>query len=338
MRGYDIRPILQRSCVQCHTQSNATPPGDLVLDDLAIYPGPRNSGLEFPGDYARLCFDSDANWGYPPLVSYANDPLWRQTNASCYVRLFQSRRSLLIWKIFGQRLDGWSNADHPTEAVPGDPSTLPADAQLDDTDLDYTGTIMPPPGSGVPALSEDEKITFARSVDLGCPINSSQGSADESYGWFLDDMRPALTVSQPRPGYNAGPLSTIRVGIADGYSGIKANSLSIKSDSVIEGRQPGVELVDLAQATGDGIYTIAFTTPINDVTNVHIYAAVTDNQGNITRVNQEFSVDPNGIPGATPTFTPLPTATPVASRTPTPVPTVPCNSDANAIFLPVVKR
>ena len=36
---------------------------------------------------------------------------------------------------------------------------------------------MPPPGSGVPALSEDEKITFARWVDLGCPINGSQGTA-----------------------------------------------------------------------------------------------------------------------------------------------------------------
>ena len=29
------------------------------------------------------------------------------------------------WKIFGQRLDGWTNADHPTESVPGDAATLP---------------------------------------------------------------------------------------------------------------------------------------------------------------------------------------------------------------------
>ena len=41
-----------------------------------------------------------------------------------YVRGFQSRRSLLIWKIYGRRLDGWTNDDFPTEKVPGDASTL----------------------------------------------------------------------------------------------------------------------------------------------------------------------------------------------------------------------
>ena len=50
-------------------------------------------------------------------------------NASRYVRMFQSRRSLLIWKIFGQRLDGWTNDDFPTETVPGDPSTLQCEGQ-----------------------------------------------------------------------------------------------------------------------------------------------------------------------------------------------------------------
>ncbi len=74
---------------------------------------------------------------------------WRQTNASRYVRAFQSRRSLLVWKIFGQRLDGWTNADHPTEIGARQrrarcrPAPTPNEA-----DLDYTGTIMPPPGSG----------------------------------------------------------------------------------------------------------------------------------------------------------------------------------------------
>ena len=104
----DIRPILQSSCVSCHAGSNPNPPGKLVLDDLTPYALDDNSGQEVPGDYARLCNDSGARWGYPPLVKVGGQPVWRQTNASRYVRPFQSRRSLLIWKVFGARLDGWT--------------------------------------------------------------------------------------------------------------------------------------------------------------------------------------------------------------------------------------
>jgi hypothetical protein len=284
----DVRPILQQKCAGCHTKTNANPPGNLVLDELTNVSGPQFSGITLPADYARLCFDSDARWGYKPLVSYGGNFYWRNLNASRYVRPFQSRRSLLIWKIFGQRLDGWSNADHPTEATPGDASTLPPGANINDADIDFTGTIMPPPGND--ALSIDEKMTFARWVDLGCPINSSKGTPNENFGWFLDDMRPALELSLPRPGKNVGFISSIRVGIADGYSGIKPNTLSITATIPINGRAPGAQLVDLAQQTGKGIYEIALNAPISSTLNAHVYVSVSDNQGNITRVDQKFSV------------------------------------------------
>ena len=48
----------------------------------------------------------------------------RDLAASRYVRLMQSRRSLLIWKVYGQRLDGWKNDDLPYETIPGDPTSL----------------------------------------------------------------------------------------------------------------------------------------------------------------------------------------------------------------------
>ena len=50
----DVRPLLVRSCVPCHTQNDPTPPGNLVLDDTTEYGG----GL--PGDYLRLAEDTDA--------------------------------------------------------------------------------------------------------------------------------------------------------------------------------------------------------------------------------------------------------------------------------------
>ncbi len=270
----DIRPILQSHCISCHTQSDPDPPGNLVLDDLTMYG-------DVPGDYKRLADDSDADWGYPPVISNGT---WRQTNASRYVREFQSRRSLLVWKIFGQRLDGWTNADHPTESVPGDPSTLPNGADPNDADLDFTGTIMPPPGE--PQLTIDQKMLFARWIDLGAPIDHGV------YGWFLDDLRPTVELSQPRPGFNVAPVDRLRLGVADANSGVDLTTLSIQADFTLESRPPGVELADLATPAGDGIWEIPLSGPLPELFNARLFVEVADLQGNFTRVERKFSTIP----------------------------------------------
>lgn len=297
----DIRPLLQRSCVQCHTQSAETPPGNLVLDDLALVSGPQHSGMQFPGDYARLCFDAGAQWGYQPLVTVGGNPVWRQTNASRYIRRFQSRRSLLLWKLFGERLDGWTNADHPTESVPGDASTLPTGAAINEADLDYIGTIMPPPDSGVPPLSMDERMLVARWVDLGCPINEDEGGNSEAYGWYLDDLRPTVAVSAPRGGVSEGPLTEVRIGLADGYTGIDLATLSITATVAINGQAPGTQLAGLFQPVAEGIYAIALTSPMTSVTDAHLHVQVADQQGNVTRVDRNFTIAAGGSPSPTPT-------------------------------------
>jgi hypothetical protein len=205
--------------------------------------------------------------------------------------MFQSRRSLLMWKLLGRRLDGWTNADHPTEAVPGDPSTLPKGANLRDADLDYTGTIMPPPDSGVPPVTSDEKLTIARWIDLGCPIDLAQADGHPGHGWFLDEMRPTLTVTNPRPNDNHGPLSDIRIGVADAYTGIDAQSLSVKADVPLAGRKPGTELAALGSFVGDGIFSIPLAPPAVRLTRAHITVTVRDKQGNVTTQRVRFSVD-----------------------------------------------
>ena len=284
----DIRPVLQRSCTPCHS-SSTTPAvnASLVLDDYALY----NS---VPGDYARLADDDSATWGYKPVIP---SRIWRQTNASRYVRMFQSRRSLLIWKIFGRRLDGWTNADHPTESVPGDPATLPPGANVDLADLDYAGTIMPPPGSGVPPLTDDEKMNFARWVDLGCPINSGElaGGTNGNFGWFLDDLRPTLTVSSPRQNRNEPPLTELRVGFADAYSGISGGTLSVKTDFVVNGQPAGTELAGLGTVNNEGIWTLPLTPPLLDLAPSHLTASVSDVQGNRTTIKVRFRVAAPGL-------------------------------------------
>lgn len=274
----DVRPILQRSCVSCHTGADPDPPGGLVLDDLALVDG-------LPGDYRRLADDRDAEWGIPPVISTGT---WRQTNASRYVRRFQSRRSLLAWKVFGERLDGWENEDHPTESVPGDAGTLPPGSDPNEADLDFVGTIMPPPGSGVPALSADERITIARWIDLGCPIETSESGGASGLGWFLDDLRPTLHVGRPRPGLDPG-LDRIRVGLADANSGIEPGSLSIRASFDVGGRPPGEELADLALDRGDGVWEILLGAPLPPLTDAEVAAEVRDLQGNVTRVVRSFA-------------------------------------------------
>ena len=298
----DIRPLLTRSCAGCHTAGHAS---QLVLNDTALVPG-QNYGPPLPGDYARLALDQNAQWGFKPII---NSATWRQTNASRYVRMFQSRRSLLMWKIMGRRLDGWTNADHPSESAPGNPATLPAGANANAADLDYTGTIMPPPGSGVPALSADEKMTFARWIDLGCPINSGQSTsaAAGALGWFLDDHRPTLSVASPRPNVNPGPLTEIRVGVSDANSGVKAGSLSIKADFAVNGRAAGAELASLAAPAAPGVFVITLTPALTQPSARHLTASVSDNQGNITSATVRFwiapdrlevhAIDGTGLPG-----------------------------------------
>ncbi len=272
----DIRPILQSRCVSCHTQTDATPPADLVLDDLAFYDG-------LPGDYKRLADDSDADFGLPPVISNGT---WRQTNASRYVRKFQSRRSLLVWKILGERSDGWTNADHPTESIPGDPSTLPPGAEANEADLDFVGSAMPPPGH--PQLTEEEKRAFVRWIDLGAPIDTAEGSADDAFGWFLDDLRPTLTIHEPAAGviHDAG---LFRIGMADANSGLDLASFSLRADFTVEGRSPGSELADLAVLEDTGVWVVPLSQPLPGLAEAHLFAEVRDLQGNVVRVDRRFA-------------------------------------------------
>ena len=272
----DIRPILQQHCIACH--NGVQQAGQLVLDDISIITDNK------PGDYIRLASDSAADFGYPPVIPNNS---WRQTNASRYIRKFQSRRSLLIWKVFGQRLDGWSNQDHPTESVPGDASTLPTGAHTNDADLDFIPSQAHPAG-GMASLSMDEKMTIARWIDLGAPLDISQ-TTGTNLGWFIDDLKPTITISSPRQNFNFEPITIIRFGLADANTGINFSSLSIKADFIINGQSAGSELSSLVTSIGGGVYQIQLNQSIPpDSIERHIQLEVKDNQGNVKRVELRF--------------------------------------------------
>jgi hypothetical protein len=268
-----------------------------VLDDdsaLAIPNGP-----SVPGTYFRLADDERARFGHQPLVGR-----WTSTNASRYVRKFQSRRSLLIWKVFGERLDGWTNEDFPTETVPGDSKTLqhrgkPMEASLINrrlADLDYTGSAMPPPEAvregKVKPLSDEDRLTLIRWIDLGCPLDLTyrpDKAEERGYGWMGDDQRPTLTLTYPQPGKNA-ELSRIVVGMHDYYTGLDLSSFHVTADFAINGVDAGKDLASLFKEKSPGVRELVLDRPVANLPRGTLTVSVKDRQGNVSRVDRNFSV------------------------------------------------
>jgi RNA polymerase sigma factor (sigma-70 family) len=309
----DIKPILQRSCVACHTQKWDKPAGNLVLDDDTPQQATAN-GAAVPGSYFRLAADrgdEGAKFGHPPAIGAG----WRQTNASRYIRMFQARRSLLVWKIFGKRTDGWSNDDFPYEAVPGDPESLQqmgqpvanTPANLNRSHLIYNGKAMPPPEAvagtyigpkgeaiKVAPLSDDDRLTFVRWIELGCPIDLEYDPANPAQrgpGWLLDDSRPTLTVAAPRVGVNE-PLARLLVGMYDYGSGLDQNSLEVSADFPLDGIPAGQNLADKFRLKGDSVWEWKLATPLEGLERGTLTVTVKDKQGNRSRIERVFSVAP----------------------------------------------
>lgn len=296
----DIQPILKRSCTACHSGSDgAQPGGKLNLDaDHEVVNIP-NQG-HWPGTYYRLAADSRAQFGYKPVI---HNGTWRQTNASRYIRKFQSRRSLLIWKIFGKRMDGWSNDDFPTAREPGNPETLElagaavanTQANRDRADLDYRGSVMPPPAavkSGkVKPLSDEDRRTLVRWIDLGCPIDFDYDPSEPNrrgYGWAADDKRPILTLTEPRAGNNRN-VTQLMIGAFDYYSGIVPGSLEVSADFAVNGLAEGTNLADEFETAGDGIFRLPLSQPLESGEH-SIVVSVRDEAGNVTRIRRKFAV------------------------------------------------
>jgi hypothetical protein len=290
----DIKPILARSCASCHSaKGGKEPAGELDLDaddELVQY---EHHG-KFPGTYYRLALDEKAKYGYKP----AGWDSWGYPNASRYVRKFQSRRSLLVWKIFGRRLDGFSNDDHPSETEPGSGKLAHHDKEVDlqknkaRADLDFTGKVMPPGGWKAFPLTDEAKRTIARWIDLGCPIDLDYDSKDpdkRGFGWMLDDQRPTLTVTYPTPGKNA-ELSRIMIGMYDYGSGLDDTSLRVEADFAVDGVPSGENLARRFRKVSQGVWELRLAEPVADLKAGRLTISVADRQGNITKVDRRFSV------------------------------------------------
>ncbi len=302
----DVVPIFQRSCVACHTLEAEKPAGNLVLDDDTPMQGPASLGGvvsgppgKVPGTYFRLVLDQAGRFGHKSPVGN-----WAHPQASRHVRLFQARRSLLMWKVFGRRLDGWSNDDFACEKVAGDPASLvyqgkpfanrPEQRRL--VNLAYTGSVMPPleavKAGKVKPLSDEDCRTLARWIDLGCPIDldfDPEHPERRGAGWMCDDNRPTLTLTYPQAGVNS-ELGRILVGMHDCDSGLDLETFRVKANFALDGAAAGTDLAARFKATAPGVWELRLARPIRRLERGKLEVEVKDRQGNVARMERTFWV------------------------------------------------
>jgi hypothetical protein len=266
----DIRPIFERSCVACHSQKLDKPAGKLVLDDARPVQGPRWD----LGNVDRLPAT------YNTLAGH-------YLGVTRYTHGFQARRSLLIWKVLGRRLDGL-----PKEPLKG--REREHKAILDAGD--FTGSVMPPPKAvkdgKVKPLTDEDRRTLVRWVDLGCPIDLAfdpKEPAKRGDGWLFDDQRPTLALTYPKRGANAG-LSRILVGMFDYGTGLDLKSFRVTADFAVDGVPAGEDLGARFKSKGGGVWELRLARPIEELARGTLTVSVKDRQGNVSRLVRTFSV------------------------------------------------
>jgi hypothetical protein len=286
----DVKPILQRSCVACHTTKSEKPAGRLALDDYSpikkrgLVPWAEN--VQVPPGLPRT---------YARLVQYS----WA----------FQSRRSPLIWKVYGKRLDGFDNDDVPSPPLDYDNEKNVLDwchhRKNKIYDVDFRGSAMPPPEAvagtykgpdgkriKVAPLSDEDKLTLARWVDIGCPIDREHEPKQRGRGWLLDEGRPTLTLTYPPSGAGKEPLTRILIGMHDYATGLDLASLSVTADFAIDGIKPGENLATKFKALPGNRWEMRLQRPIAALPRGRLTVSVRDRQGNKAQVERTLSIRP----------------------------------------------
>jgi len=155
---------------------------------------------------------------------------------------------------------------------------------------------MPPPDavqSGkVAPLSDEDKRTLVRWIDLGCPVDKTFDAKkphERGSGWMFDDQRPTLTVTDPRPGINT-ELTRILVGMHDYGTGIDPATFTVTADFTVDGAKPGENLAARFKETSFGVRELRLATPVKNLERGTLTVSVRDRQGNEARIKRTISV------------------------------------------------
>jgi len=255
----DILPIIQNRCAGCHLDDTTDASLNLHADGTIL----NCNGGWYPGTYFRLAVDD--NTGGPGCTFGLGPPPGPYTQffapqITRYMRGFQSRQSLLIWYMFGARLDGRTNATR-------------------NDDIDYTYDAL---HAGL--LSWDEKMTMARWIDLGAPIQSGT-----PWGWLEDDLRPTLWVSPTVSEAQAGPVSAVTVGAYDLESGLASGTLRVSFNVAIGGQPAGTNFAAGINPVNGTPVSVALPAAVNlPALKTVMTVSIKDQAGQITTVVRNY--------------------------------------------------
>lgn len=255
----DIRPILDNRCAGCHTNDSSHGALNLHADGTMVQCGSES----WPGTYYRLVLDRHIEgcpafgWGTPAgTPDYFLDP-----QITRYLRAFQARESLLVWKLFGARLDGRTN-------------------ETREGDIDFVAD-----GLHENLLSWSEKATVTRWIELGAPADFGQ-----PWGWHEDDLRPTLWVGPTVEEGCAGTISYITVGVYDLESGLAAGSLWVSLNVDVGGVSAGTNLAPNLNPSNGATLTIPLPQPIHlGSLQAELTAHIQDNAGHTTTLVRAYN-------------------------------------------------
>src|SRR5262249_30406856 len=159
-------------------------------------------------------------------------------------------------------------------------------------DVDFLGTVMPPPEAvagtykgpdgkriKVAPLSDEDKLTIARWIDTGCPIDREYDPKQRGRGWLLDEGRPTLTLTSPPAGVARAPVPRVLTGMQDHAPGLDLSSLSVTADFTIDGVKPGENLAAKFAALSGGRWELRLEKPIAALPQGRLSVSVRDRQG-----------------------------------------------------------
>jgi hypothetical protein len=127
----------------------------------------------------------------------------------------------------------------------------------------------------VKPLTDEDRLTIVRWIDLGCPID-----LDPKYGWMLDDQRPTLSLFLGKP-----PLERMVIGMYD-YGGLDEKSLSVTAAFAVNGLAAGTNLAPGFKNTSPGVWELPLRTAVNP--RGKLVVSVQDKQGNTSRIERTF--------------------------------------------------
>jgi hypothetical protein len=140
----------------------------------------------------------------------------------------------------------------------------------------------------VAPLSDEDKLTLARWIDIGCPIDR-----DANSGWLLDEGRPTLTLTYPQAGANAR-LDRILIGMHDYGTGLDMATFKVTADFDVDGVKAGENLGPKFKLIAANVWELRLSNPPGSLAHAKLHVEVRDRQGNTARLERTFSLSAKG--------------------------------------------